>query len=94
MERNQVSKLGRWATLAVSSNLALLAVLFWLLPQEAHVLLPLVALAAPLLTAAVLEQALRSQGQGQSLAKVAARGPAPAANSCTWVESFVWRKSA
>lgn len=55
MNRTQLSKVRRFAIVAVLSNLVVLAALAALLP---HVLLPIAALGLPLLTAAVLEAAI------------------------------------
>jgi len=55
MELIKLSKVRRFALAAVASNLVLLAVLAAVLP---HVLLPIAALALPLLTAAIVESAL------------------------------------
>jgi hypothetical protein len=55
MDRTQLSKLRRFALLAVVSNLAALVLLSALLP---HVLLPIAALILPLITAAIVEAAL------------------------------------
>lgn len=48
-----------WALLAVAGNLATVALAALVLPASAHVLLPILAIALPLLTSAVLETAER-----------------------------------
>lgn len=60
MERTGFSKLYRLALIAVVSNLALVALLSLSLTGEAQVFLPIVALALPLLTAAMLEARAKS----------------------------------
>lgn len=55
MERTHNSGLGRVAVAAVSLNLVVVALLAAVLPHESQVLLPLVGLILPLLTAAGLD---------------------------------------
>ncbi|MET0389794.1 MAG: hypothetical protein ABW321_27725 [Polyangiales bacterium] len=60
MERTLKSGIGRVAVAAVSFNLVIAVLLAVVLPQESQVLLPLVALILPLLTAAGLERYAQS----------------------------------
>ena len=55
MDRTQLTKVRRFALVAVVSNLVILAALAAVLP---HALLPLAALGLPLITAGILEAAV------------------------------------
>jgi hypothetical protein len=91
MERTQSSKLGRLAIAAVSTNLAVVAALGVLLPDESHVFLPIVALILPLLTAAWLETLAQRLQRTEPASVRGTRGPTPDA---ALAEPMFWRKSA
>jgi hypothetical protein len=61
MTHTKLSKVRRLAVALVLGNLALIALLGVVLPQPALALLPIFALMLPLLSAAAIEGALRSE---------------------------------
>ena len=61
MTRNRLSKVRRFAVALVLGNLALVGLLASVLPQAALVLLPVVAFTVPLLSAALVEEALKAK---------------------------------
>ena len=81
MTPNTLSTVRRFALALVLGNLALVGLLASVLPQAALVLLPLVALTVPLLSAAAVEEALKAKPSGRPSSKPARLPSAPRFNS-------------
>ena len=57
MDRQNLSKVRRWAVLAVAANVALFLAVAWALPKELLGVLPVLGLTLPLLTTGFIEAA-------------------------------------
>jgi hypothetical protein len=57
MDRQNLSKVRRWAVLAVTANIALLLAVAWALPKDLLGVLPVLGLMLPLLTTGFIEAA-------------------------------------